>query len=580
MTDHFPKAHWVCRTADSVQVTKLQCELKIHPIIAHLLVARGVDSPEAAEAFLRPTMSDLSDPFLLPDADVACARLQRALATKERIQVYGDYDGDGVTSTALWTRMLSALGADVVPFVPHRKRNGYDLRVDGVEEAARNKCKLILTTDCGIQRVDEVEHARQLGLDVIITDHHLPHGQLPAACAVVNPHRDDSRYPCKDLAGVGVAYRLGEALVRTLGGSVSGYQRAYIDLCAIGTITDIMPLTHDNRILVSHGLNTLADSRKPGIRALIKLATADRKSSSEITVETISYGIGPRLNAASRMGETDLALQLLMTRDENEADHLAGRLNQMNIARREDQSKILAEACQQAENYPEHRCLVIAGEGWSAGLVGLVAGKLLEQTGRPAIVIACDPETNEGRGSARSIPAFHIADALKGCSDLLKEFGGHAGAAGFSIALKNVPELRSRINEIADTCLSDSDLARVINADMRISLDELSEQLVRDIYKIAPFGNGNPQPLFVSEGCRIAEVKTMGKEQEHLRLLFRAEGVNGDDVIAAPLWRMGQYAAEFERISSLDICFALAENTFNGRTRLQLDIRDFKVPDW
>ncbi len=580
MTDSFPNARWVCKDADPNQVTALQRELRIHPIIAHLLVGRGVNSPTQAESFLSPSMDELSDPFLLPDAAAACERLKQALVNKERIQVYGDYDGDGVTSTALWTRMLTALGGEVLPFVPHRKRDGYDLRADGVETAARNKCSLILTTDCGIQRVDEVEHARGLGIDVIITDHHLPHEKLPSACAVVNPHRADSGYPFKDLAGVGVAFRLGEALVRTLGQSVTGYHRAYIDLCAIGTITDIMPLTHDNRILVSHGLKSLASSKKPGIRALLKFAAEDRKSSGgDVTVETVSFGLGPRLNAASRMGETDLALKLLLTRDHVEGEILAGQLNQMNLSRREDQRKIFTEAVQLVEEYPEDRCLVVSGEGWSAGLVGLVAGKLLEKTGRPAIVIACDSDTNVGRGSARSIPAFHIADALQRCSDLLKEFGGHSCAAGFSIDPQNIPLLRYRINEIASTQLTDSDLAPVIDVDMAISLDDLSEDLMEGIWRLAPFGNGNPMPVFVSEASRLVEVKTMGKEQEHLRLLFRAEGIKGDKLIAAPLWRMGKYAAEFEKFSSLDICYSLALNEFNGRTSLQLEIKDIRPPD-
>ncbi len=580
MNFSFPKAEWLCAIADKSAVKKLQNELKLHPIIAHLLVARGFKTAATVSEFLRPSMSNLPDPFLLPDAEQACERLKQALARNEKIQVYGDYDGDGVTSTALWTRMLSALGADVTPFVPHRKRNGYDLRNDGVEAAANNGCKLILTTDCGIQRVAEVERARQLGMDVVITDHHLPHDTLPNACAVVNPHRADSKYPFRHLAGVGVAFRLGEALVKTVGGSVEGYRRAYIDLCTIGTVTDIMPLALDNRVLVSAGLRTLAESRKPGIRELLKLALLDRKNGgSVINVETISFGIGPRLNAASRMGETDLALNLLMTRDDAEAAALANQLNSMNMSRRDEQSKILTEAKQMAEDFSEHRCLVVAQKGWSSGLIGLVAGKLLESYGRPAIVIAYDEEANEGRGSARSIPAFHIAEALQGCHNLLREYGGHACAAGFSMDPANISALRTRINEIADACLTDGELQTKIHADMVIALEDLNEGLLSDIGMLAPFGNGNPEPIFVSQGCRLQDVRTMGKEKQHLRLTFRADGVNRDNTIEAPLWNMGKYEAQFAQVGSLDVCYTLAENVFNGNSRLQIQVKDLRLPD-
>jgi single-stranded-DNA-specific exonuclease len=419
-----------------------------------------------------------------------------------------------------------------------------------------------------------------MGMDVVITDHHLPHDTLPNACAVVNPHRADSKYPFKHLAGVGVAFRLGEALVKTLGGSVDGYRRAYIDLCTIGTVTDIMPLALDNRVLVSTGLRSLAETRKPGIRELLKLALLDRKNGgSAINVETISFGIGPRLNAASRMGETDLALNLLMTRDEAEAGALANQLNTMNMTRREEQTKILTEASQMAEEYSEHRCLVVAGSGWSSGLIGLVAGKLLEGDGRPAIVIAYDEQTKDGRGSARSIPAFHIAEALQGCHDLLREYGGHACAAGFSIDPANISALRTRINEIADARLTDSDLQKKINADMVISLEDLNEGLVRDIGMLAPFGNGNPEPIFVSQGCRLQDVRSMGKEKQHLRLTFRADGVNRDNSIEAPLWNMGKYEAQFAQVGSLDVCYTLAENVFNGNSRLQLQVKDLRLPD-
>ena len=420
---------------------------------------RDIVTPEAADRFLNPTLDRLHDPFLLPDALPACERIKQALAQNEKILVHGDYDGDGVTSAALWTRVLRSLGADVDVFVPHRQRDGYDMRIPFIEDAKSKGVKLIITTDCGIQRVDEVEHARHAGIDVIITDHHTPNtnGELPRAVAVVNPHRKDSLYPFPTIAGVGVAFKMGEALTRHLGHNPDRYRKAFLDLAAIGTITDVMPLMDENRIIVKHGLEALQNTKKPGLRALIDVCGYREKT---LDAYTVSHGMGPRLNAASRVDETRVALDVLLTKDDAEGQRLAHKLNEYNIQRKDEQARIFEEAMEQVvrQDMAEAKCLVLSSANWTGGIVGLVASKMTERFHRPCIVISLNEATGMGRGSARSIHAFNIFKAIDACRDLLAEYGGHEYAAGLSIAHDNVPDFSAQMNRIAGSLLQDEDL--------------------------------------------------------------------------------------------------------------------------
>ncbi len=571
---------WNVLEGDPRVERKLCKELRLHPMIAHLLVCRGIASPEDAEIFLNPSLDRMHDPFLLPDVNLACDRLKTALAKNEKILVHGDYDGDGVTSAALWTRTLRSLGADVDVFVPHRKRDGYDMRVPIIEQAREQGVTLIVTTDCGIQRVDEVEHARQYGIDVIITDHHTPGpaGSLPQAVAVINPQRADSKYPFRHLAGVGVAFKVCEALTATLGHGVAGFRRGFLDLASIGTVTDVMPLVDENRIIVKHGLEALTTTKKPGLRALITTCGFNDRA---ISAMDIGFGIGPRLNAASRIDETQIALDLLMTKDPTEADRLASRLNDLNDMRRDEQKRIFDEAMEQVarQDADEVRCLVVSGKNWSAGIVGIVASKITDKCHRPAVVIALDSEGKSARGSARSISAFHLYDAIHGCRDLLVEYGGHAHAAGLSIEGSRIEEFAERMNEAASK-LTEEQLTPTIDVDAEVHPSEVTDELLCAIETMAPFGSGNPEPRFVSRGVPVLEASRMGSEKQHLRLTLRAEGLNGMDSVQAPWWRYGDLADHLLPGTSIDLCYRPTFNVWNRRRRIQFMIEDLQPADF
>lgn len=569
---------WSLLPEDIQAEARLQIELGVHPITARLLVQRGLTTPEAADRFLNPTLDRLYDPMLLPDAEAACARLKIALANKEKILVHGDYDGDGLTSSALWTRLLRSLGGNVDVFVPHRKRDGYDMRIPIIEQAKQEGVTLIVTTDCGIQRVDEVEHAREAGIDVIITDHHTPGAILPKAVAVVNPQRKDSQYPFRHLAGVGVAFKMGEALTRYLGHGVNGFRRAYLDLAAIGTVTDVMPLLDENRILVKHGLEHLQETKKPGLRALIDVCGyADKK----LDTRSIGFGIGPRLNSASRIDETKIALDLLMTKDEDEAISLARRLNELNQQRRDEQDKVFEEAMEQVvrQDMTEAKCLVVSGN-WRGGIIGIVASKIVDRFHRPCVVIGTDDTTGLGRGSARSITAFNMFDAVNACTALLEEYGGHAHAAGMSIRTENIVDFAAQMNHLAGVALSDEDILPTLEVAVELSPAEISSDLLNQVAAMEPFGNGNPEPLFVSRSVPVMEVMRMGNEKQHLRLTLRADGLNGRDSVQSPWFFRGELAEMLETVPSLDICYKPQFNDWNGRRSIQFLLEDIKPPEW
>jgi single-stranded-DNA-specific exonuclease len=572
---------WHVLPGDIQAEARLQMEIGAHPIVARLLVQRGLTTPEAAEAFLDPSLDRMHDPFLLPDAEAACERLKQALHNNEKILVHGDYDGDGVTSAALWTRCLRSLGAQVDVFVPHRKRDGYDIRAPIIEQARQEGVTLIVTTDCGIQRVDEVEHARQAGIDVVITDHHTPNasGELPKAVAVVNPHRKDSRYPFPHLAGVGVAFKLCEALTCHLGHKAAAFRRSFLDLAAIGTITDVMPLLDENRIIVKHGLEALQNTKKPGLQALIDVAGYAGKT---LDVRSVSHYLGPRLNAASRVDETKIALDLLMTKDPVQGAFLANRLNELNTIRREETTRIMEAAMEQVaqQDVAEARCLVVSGTDWSSGIVGLVASRIVDRYHRPCVVIAMNEATGSGKGSARSIHAFNIFNAIDACKDLLQEYGGHAHAAGLAIDNANLSDFAAQMNRLAGALLSEEDCVPTVEVAMEIAPSDVCSELIQQLEALAPFGSGNPEPHFASRSVPIQDVLIMGKEKQHLKLLLRAEGLNGRDCVDAPWFFHAELAEGLQPGSTLDVCYRPQFNEWNGRRSIQFLLEDIQPPEW
>lgn len=566
---------WNVAPSEPVAEANLQRALGCSGLVARLLVRRGITTPEEAHAFLNPSFDQLADSFLLPDALPAVERIKQALANRETIYIHGDYDGDGVTSAALWTRLLAKLGADVRVHVPHRHRDGYDMRSKFVAQARSEGAKLILTADCGIQRCEEVEEARQAGIDVVITDHHEPGDRLPRAVAVVNPHRKDSVYPFPYLAGVGVAYRMGEALVRHLGLSVDSYRRAYADLAAIGTVTDIMPIQCENRIIIKYGLKSLSDTRKPGLRALLNSSGLGEKP---LDVDNIGYVIGPRLNAVGRIDDSRLALDLLLTRDPGEATRLAAKLESTNADRRQEQARIQQEALQQiaSRDMQQTACLVLASDHWHPGVIGIVANKLVELYHRPTVLIAIDPEAGQGRGSARSIRAFDLYRAIVACRHRLLEHGGHSHAAGFSIRNDEVPAFAEEMNQIAASTLSERDFLPTLDIDSEIEVSEVTPGLLNELCAFEPWGRGNPQPLLLSRGLEVREVRRVGKEQNHLKMLLRGAH---SPTVEAVMWGEGNLAEHVRTGTRVDVCYRPRINEFNGRTNIQFVVQDMRPSD-
>jgi single-stranded-DNA-specific exonuclease len=555
-------------------VSALQRELGCSRLVAHLLTQRGIADAREAERFLDPSFEHLADALLLPDAIPAIRRLTQALDRKELIYVHGDYDGDGITAAALWTRLLEQLNGNVLVHVPHRRNDGYDFRSKFVDVAREAGARLIVTADCGIQRLDEVEAARRAGIDVIITDHHEVGPELPNAVAVVDPHRNDSRYPFKDLAAVGVAFRLGEALVNYLKLPVAKYRTAYSELAAIGTVTDIMPLIGENRVLVRIGLAHLSATRRVGLRALI--TRAGLAGSRTISSHQVGFVLGPRLNAVGRVADPRAALDLLLTRDSLRAQELAEELETANQERREEEARILeqAEARLGDLDMSATTALVLDDPNWHPGVIGVVANRLSERHCRPTLLVATDHETGMGRGSGRSVASFDLHAALIECGDLLTEFGGHAYAAGFSVELSALPEFRERFTRIAAERLRPTDIQPALEVDGALAPHEATRELLDELSMLEPWGQANEEPLLIALGVEVRDVRTMGRERQHLKLKI---GQPGSEAVEAVLWNAAGNGIEIECGDVLDVCYRPQIHAYNGRESIRLCIEDVRA---
>ncbi len=548
----------------------------IPPLVVQILYNRGIFEPQDVYSFLNGGYA-INDPFLLPDMDAAVTEIFSAIKAQVPVVVYGDYDADGVTSTALMMQVLRQLGANVSAYIPNRFTEGYGLNKKTIAKIADSGAKLIVTVDCGIRSVAEVTHGNQLGMKFVITDHHLLGVDdsgieiLPPAVAVVNPKRRDSRYPFRDFAGVGVAFKLAQALNRRAAQNSKAPldETALLDLVALGTVADLVPLVRENRTLVQRGLSLLQSPRRPGIKALMAIAGATGK---RITAETIGFVLGPRLNAAGRLKEGMLAYQLLATDDPIEAQQLAMRLNQINAERqfmtREFTDKSLAQF---ADDETLDALYLVTDTEFNPGVVGLVASRLTEMCYRP-ILVAQQGETHT-RGSARSIPEFDITRALDQCADLLVKYGGHAAAAGFTVENEKLDAFRERLTAIARQSFDVKRLQKSLPIDAEINLRGVRPDLVAAIEKIAPFGHGNPAPVFVSRNLTVRHHSLVGKEKTHLKMhLF--DGKQVWDAIGFGLGK--QWGAQATLPGVVDAVFSLEINRWGGQERLQLNLKDIR----
>ena len=483
-------------------------------LLAGILAARGITDPTEALTLLAGE-EELSDPMLLTDMDKACARILEAIDKEQTIVVYGDYDVDGVTATALLYQHLKGMGASVKCMLPSREGDGYGLSKNAIQSIHDKGCQLIVTVDNGISALEEAEFAASLGVDLIVTDHHLPHDALPKAVAVVAPRRADDHSPFKGLCGAGVAFKLCAALDGCPPEEMLDYCG---DLAAVGTVADVMPLTGENRTLVKAGLKSLQQTDRPGISALLEEVGLEGKP---ITAENVSYAIAPRINAAGRMDNAVTALQLVLCEDEERAEELAHKLNEINVARQETEQEIVKAAQEQLDAEPailEDRVILIWGRDWHPGVIGIVASRLVEKTGRPVIVVSVD-EHGEGKGSGRSVQGFNLHECIASCEDILLRFGGHAMAAGLSVREENLPELRRRLNEWAARECAVL-FTPPLECDLSIHLDRITVESVRRLEQLAPYGAENPTPVFVLEKAVIDGIFSVS-EGKHCRLRLR-----------------------------------------------------------
>jgi len=551
-------------------VSALREALSLPDIVCRLLLIRGYVSAEEAKLFLRPKLERLHDPLGFLSMDKAVARLARAVREQELVFIHGDYDVDGICSTTILTRVIRELGGKAMSFIPRRIEDGYDLSDAGVEAALEAGSKVVVTCDCGTGAVAPIAKLCRSGVDVIVTDHHLPSGELPDCLSILNPRRIGCGYPDKDLAAVGVTFKLALGLAREMGAN-ENFIWAMLDLVALATIADVAPLRGENRVFVRYGLKMLAETRNIGMRALLRAAGLDGK---ELTAGRIGFILAPRLNAAGRLGHAIRGVELLLTEDEHQANTIARELEELNQRRQEIDRATLEQAREKvlALDLDEVFSIVLADEAWHPGVIGIVASRLVEEFGRPTVLIALSGE--QGKGSGRSIPKFDLHGALAQAREHLLRFGGHRAAAGVTIARDKVREFAARLNEIAHSVLTLEDLVPEIRVDLEVKIDGMDARLESLFRHFEPFGMGNPTPVLLARNVMIARPpRVVG--QDGLKLVLDT-GTGSLDAIG---WGLADRAAQFQPGSKVDVAFRLERDDYRGESYLQARIADIRASD-
>ena len=561
------QSRWILPAVpDAAAIDALCRELNLPPLVCRLLVSRGFAQPGDARRYLRPRLDHLHEPSTLGDLDRAVERVVRAIRSREKILVHGDYDVDGICSTTILTRTIRWLGGDVTPFIPHRS-DGYDLTAAGVAAARRVGATLVVTCDCGTSALTPIRELREAGVDVIVSDHHLPGGPLPESYAVLNPRKPGCPSPDKDLCAAGVAYKLALGLTTAMGASPNPVLNM-LDLVALATIADVAPLRGENRVLAIYGLRLLNETKNVGLRAMIRAAGLDRKL---ITSGRVGFILAPRLNAAGRVGHAMRGVELLMAPDESTANPIARELEELNTRRQELDRATLEQAREmtRALDLDATFGIVLAAEGWHPGVIGIVASRIVEEFGRPTILVAL--EGAEGKGSGRSITPFDLHGGISQCRDLLLRFGGHRSAAGVTIARDRVAEFARRFNDVARATLTPEDLVPELRADLEVDLREVDENLEVLLRYVEPCGVGNPSPVLVARGVRVATPpKAIGRDGLRVRL-----AQNGTELTAIA-WGMAHRLPELVVGAAIDVAFRLERDEWNGESRLQARLADFR----
>ncbi len=554
---------WECYQTDEEKVKKMAKEYNISPLIATILVNKNLEEKKDIDKFLNPTRNDFYDPYLMPDMEIAINRIIEAIEKREKIIIYGDYDVDGITSITVLKKFLLERGAIVDDYIPNRLDEGYGLNKEAIKKIVEEKYTLMITVDCGISGIDEVEYANSLGLETIITDHHEQAEKLPRALAVVDAKRKDNKYPFNQLAGVGVVFKLIQGIGIKLNLEEKEYLK-FLDLVCVGTISDIVPLVDENRVIAKLGLKLVKVTKNIGLKTLLNSI-----GYKNIDSTCVSFGLAPRINACGRMGHQEEALKLFLTEDPNEAGRIANKLNEYNRERQEKEKKIFTEALEMIKNDKNDKpCIILAGENWHHGVIGIVASKVTEMYFKPSILICL--EDDEGKGSGRSIPGFDLHEALSKCDKYIKKFGGHSMAIGSTIKKDEFSKFKEQFEEYASSCNIDK-IVPVIHIDEEVSLRNINKEVVKELSLLEPFGEGNKMPLFLYKNLKIHSIRALS-EGKHLKLTLKDDNY----MIDAIGFNMGELANEYLIGNKVDIVGTLEINNFNNNDNIQINLKDIR----
>ena len=553
---------WQIYETDSQKVQELIDKYNLNLLLATILVNRNILETENLEKFLKPTRNDFHDPFLMPDMKIAVERILKAIENKEKIIIYGDYDADGITSITVLKSFFKDIGVDVFSYIPNRLEEGYGLNNNAIDNIAKSGCELMITVDCGISAIDEIYYATSLGIETIVTDHHEVGEKLPNALAIVDAKRKDNMYPCRDLAGVGVVFKLIQALSIKLNLKEESYLK-YLDIVCIGTISDIVPLVDENRVIAKLGLMLVNQTKNLGLKSLL-MSSGYKKIDST----TISFGVAPRINACGRMGHAEEALKLFLSNNQNEVQELTKKLNDYNVKRQDIEKRIYEEAVKQIEerNLNKNNTIIVAGENWHHGVIGIVASKITEMYFKPSILL-CN-EGDESKGSGRSIPGFDLHDALMKCLDHIEKFGGHSMAIGITIKKSELEQFSQSLENVAKEEHTE-EIVPIVQIDAKISLSDINKEMVESLNQLEPFGEGNKMPIFVIKNLKIDSIRAL-TEGKHLKLTLR----EGNNMVNAIGFNMGSLAEEYKIGDKIDVAGMLEINSFNGVDSVQINLKD------
>ena len=554
---------WQIYETNEEEVKKVKSKYQLNELLATILVNRNIIKEDDIRLFLNPTRDDFYDPFLITDMKIAIERIVEAIEKGQKVTIYGDYDVDGITSITVLRSFLKDVGLEASSYIPNRLDEGYGLNKDAIDTIKQSGCDLMITVDCGISAMDEIEYANSLGIETIVTDHHEPGNELPKAYAVIDNKRKDSKYPFRELAGVGVVFKLIQALGIRMGLKEESYLK-YLDIVCIGTISDIVPLVDENRVIAKLGMMLVKQTKNIGLKSIIHSS-----GYTKIDSNTISFGVAPRINACGRMGKAEEALELFLSANINEVNDLTKKLNEHNRERQETEKAIFESAIEkiEREHLNDNKAIVVGGKNWHHGVIGIVSSKITDMYFKPSILLSFE-EDGMGKGSGRSIPGFDLHDALMKCSDTVEKFGGHSMAVGITIKKEKLEAFREEFEKIATENHID-EIMPIINIDAKINLSDIDKEMVESMKQLEPFGEANKMPIFAFKNLKIDSIRSLS-EGKHLKLTLK----DTNNIINAIGFNMGHLAEEYRIGDKIDVAGVLEVNTFNGTENLQINLKD------